>query len=157
MLSCSWITQDLHKGNQNLLLYLTASYRSWDGIFFPCLFIEMYCQEEGRDSENLGEVTENFSRKCPVCCCTSFLNYSLNYSCKEKGQEAAKLKIQASACMELWHENYIWRWGPQLKKNWAEWITTEFREYSEEEYCVKISCTRLSLKQLSGLKSHLNN
>lgn len=159
MLSCSWITQDLHERCQNpsTLLYFIAPCSSWDNIFFPCLCIETCCQEEGRDDENLGDVTETFSGKSSVCCGTYSLNYSMNYFYKQKGQEAANLKIQASACMELWHEICVWRWGLQWKKNWAEWITIEFREYSKEEYCVKISCTRLSLNQLTGLKSHLNN
>lgn len=38
----------------------------------------------------------------------------------------------------------------------GRWITVQFGEYSEEERCVKVSCMRLSLKQLTGLKGRPN-
>lgn len=77
----------------------------------------------------------------------------MSYFYNQKGQEAAKLKIQTSACMEL----VCSRWGPQWKKKEDEQITGEFGEYGEGEYCVKISCRRLSLKQLPELKSQIKS
>lgn len=37
-------------------------------------------------------------------------------------------------------------------KSWVELRTTEFRDCSEEECCMKISCTGLGLNQLTGVK-----
>ena len=138
---------------KSIHLYCIAPCSSWDSIFFPCLCIDICSLEEGRDAENLGDVTENFSTKSSVCCCTHSLNYSMNSFYEQKGQEAAKQKTQASTFMELWHEILYLEVRTAVEKNWAEWITIKFLEYSKAEYCAKISCTRLSLKQLSGLKS----